>query len=132
MYHRLNAINLLIFFLVGEIAHAVVPPLPTNDDPNVLASLPQITQAPAPVFLRAAITGRQATIWNTCDGYSWQGAVGDAASVSCVAPYTCLVGVHSVYPYWGCELPTTSALWYTACVPYSARASFFSSSIAYW
>jgi hypothetical protein len=136
MFSHFNGINLLLFSVVAEIAEANIIsllPHPTTVAPIVLASQPQITQAPAPVLHREAIVARQATSWNICSGFSNVGYSGTAASVSCEAPYTCVVGVHSVSPYWGCDtLPATSVDWYTTCRQYDAAESFYYSNTRYW
>jgi hypothetical protein len=127
-----NAVNIFLFCLCNGIADAILIPLPTTKAPDLPESQPQITQAPAPLLHRDAIQGRQDTSWNTCSGFSVLGLPEISAGVSCVAPYTCLVGVHSVSPYWGCLLPTTSVDWYTTCEPYNAAQSFYYSHIRYW
>jgi hypothetical protein len=135
MFRYLNSINLLLFSLAGGIAEASITtlPQPTNTAPVVLVSQPQITQAPAPVLHRDIIEGRQAISWNICSGFSIVGYSGNAASVSCEAPYTCAVGVHSVSPYWGCDiLPATSVAWYTTCRPYADLDSIYYSNTRYW
>jgi hypothetical protein len=127
----LNAINLILLQFIWGIAQAVAHPLSSNDDPKALGSQPQppqVTSAPGPIPHGEAIEGRQEGSWNTCSGYSLEGASGTAAIVACPAPYSCLVGDYNVSPYWACA---TVAGWYTGCQPYGVL-DYGYPDITYW